>query len=80
MDESQQKSKLVVLLLAIFLGCYGVHNFYIGNVKNGVIQLCITLLSAFTLSIVSWIWAIYEGWQIYSGAVTEDANGVPYKD
>ena len=77
MDQSQQKSKLVVLLLAIFLGEFGVHNFYIGNIKNGVIQL---VLGVLCLGIVSWIWALYEAVQIYQGAVTTDPNGVPFKD
>lgn len=39
------KSKLVAGLLAIFLGTYGVHNFYLGKVKKAVIQLTLVLSS-----------------------------------
>lgn len=36
-----EKSKLVAGLLAIFLGVYGVHNFYLGKIKRAVTQLCL---------------------------------------
>ena len=54
------KSKVAFVLLGIFLGSLGIHNFYIGRTKQGVIQLLITILSAGGLSIVSWIWAIID--------------------
>lgn len=45
------KSKVAAGLLGIFLGCYGVHNFYLGYTKKGFIQLgC--LVGAFVLMIV----------------------------
>ncbi len=37
------KSKIVAGLLAIFLGSYGVHNFYLGYIKKAVIQLALVL-------------------------------------
>lgn len=37
------KSKVAAGLLALFLGSIGVHNFYLGNTKLGVMKLCITL-------------------------------------
>ena len=40
MEES--KSKLTAGLLGIFLGAYGVHNFYLGYTKKAVIQVSVT--------------------------------------
>ncbi|MBR2402417.1 MAG: NINE protein [Lachnospiraceae bacterium] len=38
------KSKIAAGLLGIFLGAYGVHNFYLGYYKRAVVQLVLTLL------------------------------------
>ena len=55
------KSKLVAGLLGIFLGAFGVHNFYLGYTGKAVAQLLITVLSCFTLAVVSEIWGLIEG-------------------
>lgn len=67
------KSRLAYILLAIFLGSLGVHNFYAGYTKKGVIQLLITVISFGFLSLISWIWAIVD-----IITVNQDANGVPF--
>lgn len=83
MENSKQK--VVAGLLAIFLGCYGVHNFYLGNTKKAVIQLVCTLvglalsiilIGAFVVLGIE-IWAIVEGIQIFTGKISTDANGNP---
>jgi TM2 domain-containing membrane protein YozV len=33
------KSRLVALLLCFFLGCFGVHRFYVGKIGTGLLQL-----------------------------------------
>ncbi len=38
------KSKVVACLLALFFGCWGVHWFYLGNSRRGVVYLIIGLL------------------------------------
>jgi TM2 domain-containing membrane protein YozV len=68
-----RKSRVVFVLLAIFLGAFGGHNFYAGYVKKAVIQLCITILSCFAGSFVSWIWAIVE-----ACVVNQDDDGVAF--
>ncbi|MDR1841031.1 MAG: TM2 domain-containing protein [Holophagales bacterium] len=42
-SQRSKKSKVVAAILAFFLGCYGIHHFYLGSVKKGVIYLCISL-------------------------------------
>lgn len=68
------KSKIAAGLFGIFLGCFGVHNFYLGYTGKAVAQLLITLLSCFILSPVSAIWGLIEGILILAGN-TKDANG-----
>jgi TM2 domain-containing membrane protein YozV len=54
------KKRVNFVLLAIFLGLFGVHNFYAGYAKRGAIQLCVTVLTLFYGTIVTWPWAIVE--------------------
>ena len=78
------KQNLVAGLLAIFLGCYGVHNFYLGYTKKAVIQLVCTivglvlsiiLIGAFVVLGIS-IWAWVEAIMIFTGKIDTDANGI----
>jgi TM2 domain-containing membrane protein YozV len=57
------KSRTTYIVLGIFLGAFGIHNFYAGYVGRGVAQLFLTVLALLTLSylaIASWLWAIVE--------------------
>lgn len=38
-EEKSDKTKLVALLLCIFLGGLGVHRFYVGKIGTGIIWL-----------------------------------------
>ncbi|QNU65647.1 NINE protein [Ruminiclostridium herbifermentans] len=76
----EQKSKLAAGLFGIFLGMFGVHRFYLGNIGIGVAQLLITVLTCFLLSWVSAIWGLIEGILILSGSINRDAKGVPLRD
>lgn len=70
----QPKSRLAYILLAIFLGGFGVHNFYAGYTKKAIIQLLLTLLLGWTIivPVAVFVWIILDIIQ-----VTADANGVP---
>ncbi len=74
------KSKLTAGLLGIFLGAFGVHNFYLGYTGKAIAQLLITLLSCFTLAVVSEIWGLIEGIMLLSGSIKVDGKGMPLKD
>ena len=69
------KSKMTAGLLGIFLGAFGVHNFYLGFTGKAVAQLLITLLSCFFLSPVFGISGLIEGIMLLCGKVTTDGKG-----
>jgi TM2 domain-containing membrane protein YozV len=56
----QQKSRIAFILLGIFFGAFGVHNFYAGYHGRAIGQLCLTLCSFFLLSLATVVWAIIE--------------------
>ena len=74
------KSKMAAGLLGIFLGAFGVHNFYLGYTGKAIAQLLISVLSCFTLAIVSEIWGLIEGIMILTGSISVDAKGNPLKE
>lgn len=71
------KSKLAAGLLGIFLGYFGVHNFYLGFKGKAIAQLLITVLSCGILSPVSAIWGLIEGIMYLTGSMNVDADGNP---
>ncbi len=73
------KTKLAAGLLGIFLGVFGVHNFYLGFTGKAAAQLLITLLSFGILAPVSAIWGLIEAILILTSQPGSqwsfDANG-----
>lgn len=67
------KNKWCFILLGIFLGAFGIHNFYTGYVGRGIVKLIVTILSGLMLGWASWIWAIVE-----VCTVRIDAKGRPF--
>ena len=65
---SSPKKRLVALLLCFFLGCLGVHRFYVGKIGTGVLQLV-------TLGVFG-IWAFIDLIMIICGAF-KDKEGQP---
>jgi TM2 domain-containing membrane protein YozV len=70
---ARSKSRQVYVLLGVFLGIFGVHNFYAGYIQRAVSQLCLTVLTCFYGAIVSWVWAIVE-----ICIVSKDYDGVEF--
>ena len=72
----EAKSKMAAGLLGIFLGAWGIHNFYLGNTSRGVIQIIVTIVTCG----IGGLWGFIEGILILCGSINTDANGVPLKD
>ena len=71
----EQKSKLVAVLLAFFLGGIGIHDFYLGYTKYGIIKIVLTVCTGFGGS----IWALIDFIRLLVGSLHTDANGVELK-
>ena len=76
----EKKSRIGAGVLGIFLGGFGVHNFYLGYKGKAIAQLLITCLSFGLLYFVSSTWGLIEGILILVGTIDKDANGNPLGD
>jgi TM2 domain-containing membrane protein YozV len=81
-DNPNSKSKILAGFLACTFGMYGVHNFYLGNTGKAVGQLLLGTIGwcVGVGPIISWIWGLIEGVQIFSGAINRDGQGNPIPD
>lgn len=66
------KSRILAGILAIVLGSLGIHNFYLGYTKKGMIQF---FLGIFSLGSVSEIWALADAFMIFTGKIYTDGQG-----
>lgn len=78
--SSSPKSKIAAGLLGIFLGSFGVHNFYLGYTGKAIAQLLITLLTCGIGAFISSIWGLIEGILILTGSINTDGKGNPLSD
>lgn len=77
------KSRLAYIILAIFLGGLGVHNFYAGRIMRAVAQLitnfCLFLISLITLGFCSFLYVGLLLWIIIDiCTVSSDNKGIPF--
>lgn len=66
---AEEKSKMVYGILAIVLGWLGIHKFYVGDTKNGIIHLALTIC-LWIISIgplVSWVIGLISGIKALTG-------------
>ena len=77
----QQKSKMAVLLFAIFLGAFGASNFYRGHNGTAIAQLLLTVLTLGILGFISYFWALIEAIMMFTSSIpVVDAHGIPLRD
>lgn len=63
------KKKRDVMLLSLFFGFTGAHDFYAGNKKNGIIKLL--LLCSVVLSPIATIWNTFDLINIFTDDYTD---------
>lgn len=73
--NGEQKSKLVAVLLCFFLGSIGIHDFYLGYTKNGIIKIILTVCTG----VGGGIWALIDFIRLLTGSLATDANGAELK-
>lgn len=61
MSSDAGSKKVVAGILAILLGSLGIHKFYLGYNKEGIILLLVTLISCGALSFITSIIGLVEG-------------------
>ena len=73
---ASQRDRVAYVLLGVFLGTLGIHNFYAGYTGRGVAQLLITILVGWLIIplVAVWIWNLVE-----VITVTTDAGGVAFR-
>ena len=79
MYREQGKSRSLAGWLAVFFGFLGIHNYYLGYFKKGLMQMILCLLVSilslgYALPIV-WLWGFIDGFRILRGYVRVDAKG-----
>ncbi len=74
-ESIRQKDHVSAGLLAIFLGLFGVHKFYLGCNNTGFIMLAVSIIGGICTfglaAAVIWILAIIEGFIYFSKTQTE---------
>ena len=73
--NASSKSKMTAGLLGIFLGGWGVHNFYLGYTGKAIAQIVLTFCFG-----AGAIWGLIEGILILCSKIDKDAKGNPLKD
>ena len=74
--QTGQKSKMTAGLLGIFVGSFGVHNFYLGFTNKASVQIVLTIVTCGAAGLCGFI----EGIMIRTGSINKDANGPPLAD
>ena len=70
------KSRGVYIVLGLFLGGLGIHNFYAGRIGSGIAQLLITIFTFWLIIpiFIIWLWVIIE-----VIVVNRDGRGQPMR-
>lgn len=66
-NDVSRKSRCAALLLGIFVGTLGIHNFYLGRIKRGVAQ-CVLYVLGFIIYMVGIFSAVASGDEVTDSA------------
>lgn len=74
-----EKSRVIAVILGIFFGSYGIHNFYLGYKNRGIIQFLLSFFTfLFSLPLIGFfvfIWGITETILILIRVIDKDGYG-----
>lgn len=70
MDVSDNQNKIILLLLIILGGAYGLHNFALGETKKGIVRI----LGTFLCGILGVILVLIDAVKIAKGTYVVDPN------
>ena len=57
-SKNTPKSQLIYVVLALFFGAFGIHNFYANRWGRGLIQLLLTVGTGFVGAVISSLWSV----------------------
>ena len=75
--NEKSKSKLLAIFLSLFLGTMGIHRFYLGYIKIGIVQFILCVLGFFSGGItwiITEVWSFIEFILIFINKI-KDSNG-----
>ena len=60
------KDKLIAILLCFFLGGLGIHNFYLGETKKGVVRIvgCLFVIGGIILAIIDFVKMLMDNYTV----------------
>lgn len=76
MTDQPPKQMIVALLLGLFIGTLGIHNFYLGHTGRGIAQLLITILTLGIGVLITGPWVLIEIIMMVTGSL-KDGMGRP---
>jgi len=76
-QTKSEKSRMVAFLLSSFFGAFGIHQFYVGNTKRGIIMLILAF--TFVLMIIPAVMNFIDWIKLLMGTF-EDAEGLKVTD
>ena len=68
------KNMALAIVLAFFLGAFGIHRFYLGHTGTGVAMALITILTCGYGAIITGIWALVDIVLIATGSLREPSG------
>ncbi len=76
------KSRTTAGMLGLLAGAFGVHNFYLGRVGRGLVQVLVSVCTCGLGFVPMWIWGIIDGILIFKGCggYAIDAHGARLAD
>jgi TM2 domain-containing membrane protein YozV len=72
--DTPRKNMALAIVLALFLGAFGIHRFYLGHTGTGLAMALITILTCGYGAIITGVWAIVDIILIATGSLREPSG------